>query len=336
MNQNRPGSSSSTGTRVGLVLAGGGISGYGFTHRRASGSGRHHRLESGDGGDHRRHVIGVYRRLACYAARISTVELYERVMATGPGAETEEMLSSLVGLEAFAWPQPRWGTDAFSLVTTELGRPLRGEGVRPGHLLIGLLPEGRVSTNPIRSLIEPLHPTGWPDRALWIPATDDQTGERVVFGREDGPDVAPIDVATAVEASCAIPGYFAPVAHNGRRYVDGGVGAADNADLLVGQDLDVVVVCSPLSMDAFEPPFSPVTSALRVYPRRKLGASIDALHEAGTTTIVLQPDRELSAAMGWTAMARRRLRGVVEHSEDHVAEQLATLPEERLAALGHS
>lgn len=328
---NRPGSSSSARPRVGLVLAGGGISGYGFH------TGALHALAETTGWEPSTADIIVGTSSGSIAAALLRAgltpgDMRARVLATGPGAETEEMLSSLVGFEVFEWPQPRWGADAYSMVTAELGRPLRGESLRAGHVLIGLLPEGRVSTEPLRSLIEPLHPDGWPDRRLWIPVTDEQSGERVVFGRY--PSSAP-DVATAVQASCAIPGYFAPVEHDGRRYIDGGVGAADNADLLVGQDLDVVVICSPMSIDAFELPLSPVTSALRVYPRRKLGVSVQALEDDGTVTIVLEPDRALGATMGWTAMARRRLRRVVEASEIHVADQLAAMPEERLRALGH-
>jgi NTE family protein len=47
-------------------------------------------------------------------------------------------------------------------------------------------------------------------------ACDLETGQEVVF-REKG------DLATAVRASCAIPGVFVPVDHDGRRLIDGGV-----------------------------------------------------------------------------------------------------------------
>ena len=60
---------------------------------------------------------------------------------------------------------------------------------------------------------------------------------RVVFGRPGAPHT---DVATAVGASSAIPGYFAPVTIHGRRYVDGGVHSPTNADVLRREDLDLV------------------------------------------------------------------------------------------------
>lgn len=72
---------------------------------------------------------------------------------------------------------------------------------------------------------------------LAIVATDAMTGERVVF--REGP------VATAVRASCAIPGLFSPVHHEGRLLVDGsvvdalpaGVARAMGADIVVGVEL---------------------------------------------------------------------------------------------------
>jgi len=66
----------------------------------------------------------------------------------------------------------------------------------------------------------------------------------VVFGRPGAPEVP---LHRAVAASCAVPGYFAPV-HVGRHtYVDGGVHSPTNAAVLRGRGLDLVVVVSPMS-----------------------------------------------------------------------------------------
>ena len=40
----------------------------------------------------------------------------------------------------------------------------------------------------------------------------------------------------AVGASCAVPGIWPPVTINGRRYIDGGIRSAANADLAAGCD----------------------------------------------------------------------------------------------------
>ncbi len=319
----RPGSpSTSTGPRVGLVLAGGGIAGYGF-HTGALAA-----LEAATGWhpDRADIVLGTSAGslvAALVRGGLDPAELRHRVLATGEEAETDALLSSLVGIEAWEWPSPRLNVEAFSLVTSELNRTRQGQIPRGAVLLAGLLPEGRVSSEALAELVRPFHAGGWPDRPLWITATDDQSGDLAVFGRDD--ELVWPDVGTAVQASCAIPGYFAPVRHRGRRYVDGGIRSADNAHLLVGQGLDIAVICSPLSIDAFEPPFSPVTSALRMSPRRRLGYALRALEAEGVATLVLEPDRHLSEAMGWTAMAARRLRPMVEASERHLMEQFSSV-----------
>lgn len=314
--------------RVGLVLAGGGIAGYGFHTGALSALAD----TTGWSPSSAEVIVGTSSGsivASLLRAGIGPAELKERILEQGPESETDAVLSALVGSKAFEWPAPRWGAGAVSLFTSEIARSWRRGGVRPAHLLAGVLPVGRVSTKPLGDLIAPLHPDGWPEEALWIPVTDDRTGERVVFGRpEQGrSEVDWPDVATAVRASCAIPGYFEPVTHGGRRYIDGGIGAADNADLLVGHGLDVVVICSPLSMDGVDLPFAPVTSALRAYPRHRLGSSVQALTEDGLEVLVLEPDRSLSVAMGWTAMATRRLRPVVEASERHVFDELSAKPQ---------
>jgi NTE family protein len=48
-----------------------------------------------------------------------------------------------------------------------------------------------------------------------------------MFGRPDAPESR---VGEAVEASCAIPGYFRPVDIGGRSYVDGGAWSPTNLD----------------------------------------------------------------------------------------------------------
>jgi NTE family protein len=86
----------------------------------------------------------------------------------------------------------------------------------------------------------------WPDRVVLLPAVDARSGERTVFTRDSG--VALID---AVAASCAVPGVWPPVTINGRRYVDGGVRSATNADLAAG--CDPVLVITPSLRDAPQP-----------------------------------------------------------------------------------
>jgi NTE family protein len=78
----------------------------------------------------------------------------------------------------------------------------------------------------------------WPLRRLLITAVDAQSGEFVTFDRDSG-----VSLVDAVGASCAVPGVWPPVTIDGRRYIDGGVRSAANADL--ANSYERVVVLAP-------------------------------------------------------------------------------------------
>jgi NTE family protein len=82
--------------------------------------------------------------------------------------------------------------------------------------------------------------TQWPDRKLVVTAVDAETGEFRPFDRDSG-----VPLASAVAASCAVPGVYPPVTIDGRRYVDGGMRSAANADLAQGYDR--LVVLAPIA-----------------------------------------------------------------------------------------
>jgi NTE family protein len=84
----------------------------------------------------------------------------------------------------------------------------------------------------------------WPAEPLYECAVRQRDGRRVCFGRPGAP-AAPL--SRAVAASCAVPGYFAPVTIGRERYLDGGVASPTNADVLRREDLDLVVVVAPMS-----------------------------------------------------------------------------------------
>jgi NTE family protein len=88
----------------------------------------------------------------------------------------------------------------------------------------------------------------WPKRALTIAAVDAATGEFTPFDRTSG-----VPLVSAVAASCAVPGVYPPVTIDGRRYVDGGMRSAANADL--AHAYDRVVVLAPIPRG-----FGPVAS----------------------------------------------------------------------------
>ncbi|WP_104525448.1 patatin-like phospholipase family protein [Blastococcus atacamensis] len=80
----------------------------------------------------------------------------------------------------------------------------------------------------------------WPERNLTITAVDAATGEFRTFDRDSG-----VPLLQAVAASCAVPGVYPPVTIEGRRYVDGGMRSAANADLAHGYDRLVVLAPIP-------------------------------------------------------------------------------------------
>jgi NTE family protein len=161
------------------------------------------------------------------------------------------------------------------------------------------MPEGRVPTELVASGLRPLFTT-WPERTLWINAVDLDRGRRVTFGRENEP--ASTDVATAVAASCAIPAFFTPVTIDGIRYVDGGVHSPTNADLVVGLELDLVVISSPMSVAPTSLRFAPDQPARRL-ARLRLVREVARLRRVSTKVITFQPTHaDISDGRG----ARRR------------------------------
>jgi NTE family protein len=87
---------------------------------------------------------------------------------------------------------------------------------------------------------ERLAGTQWPERRLVITAVEAETGEFRTFDRNSG-----VPLLQAVAASCAVPGVYPPVTIDGRRYVDGGMRSAANADLAQGHDR--LVVLAPIA-----------------------------------------------------------------------------------------
>ena len=179
-------------------------------------------------------------------------------------------------------------------------RPFRA---RPWALLAGLLPEGSVSTAMISQGIAPLFGGGWPSEALWVCAVRQADGRRVVFGRDEETATLP----AAVAASCAIPGFFEPVAVDGTSYIDGGVHSPTNADVLrsAASDLDLVLVSSPMSLAGRR-----VGLGVDRPVRRWSGALLDAealrLRRRGLHVVAFQPTADDAEVMGLNAMDPER------------------------------
>ncbi|HVM28870.1 MAG TPA: patatin-like phospholipase family protein [Mycobacteriales bacterium] len=179
--------------------------------------------------------------------------------------------------------------------------------VRPGAVVSSLLPAGRTSTESISYGVRKLHGTGWPDGGrLRVCAVRARDARRVVFGAPGAPQT---DAGSAVAASCAIPGYFAPVLIDGEHYVDGGGHSPTNADVVRHEHPDLVVVSSPMS---FGPGAGRTPdAAVRFAVRRYLAREVRLLRRHGATVVVFQPTRQDLAAMGLNPMRLLRASRVV-------------------------
>jgi NTE family protein len=162
-----------------------------------------------------------------------------------------------------------------------------------------------------------LMPTRWPADPLWICAVRQADGRRVVFGR----DGQPATVAAAVAASCAIPGFFAPVVIDGEAHLDGGVHSPTNADVLRDEALDLVIVSSPMSRRG-RPRLAP-DQAMRTWAGARLESEKRTLRRRGTVVVAFQPDDDVLRAMGFNAMDPARRASIATSAHVMVKRALA-------------
>ena len=131
-----------------------------------------------------------------------------------------------------------------------------------------------------RAVIEGRLPSAaWPSTLTKLIAVDCGSGEMAAFDASSG-----VSLIDAVAASCAVPGVWPPVTIDGRRYMDGGVRSADNADLAAGAER--IVVVSPLGMNSEIPTLLP------------LRAVVEGLRDGGASVTVVSPDGASVAAIG--------------------------------------
>ena len=196
--------------------------------------------------------------------------------------------------------------EAPMLLARDLVAPWR---FRPGKALAALAPEGRVPTTGMGDRMRRLHKERWPAEPLWICASRLSDGARVVFGRDAAPEP---DVGTAVEASSAIPGFFAPVVIDGERYVDGGAHSPTNADLVARIGLDLVIVVSPMSVRTEALMFNVRRGGTRSPPEH--AAPRARLFSSSTAVLCFEPTSVDMQAMGINAMDPKRMVPVIAAS----------------------
>ncbi|MFN2465153.1 MAG: patatin-like phospholipase family protein [Candidatus Dormibacteria bacterium] len=192
-----------------------------------------------------------------------------------------------------------------------------------GVAVAALLPKGVFSTQPLKDTVRKAIPTPWsPHKGLWIMACDLGTGRRVAFGREGSPEA---QLPDAVAASCAIPGFYRPVAIGGRHYVDGGVCSPSNLDVLRNSGLDLVICLNPTSSVETvggRRLRERIGDAYRGASRAQLEREVVKLRAAGTKVLCVQPTTDDLRVMGTNLMAAGNLEVVSEVARRTVARQL--------------
>jgi NTE family protein len=269
-------------TRIGLVLGAGGVTGEAF-HRG---------------------VLTALREVAGFDARDAEV-----IVGTSAGSLVAASLRCTGGVSAVS--KAAAPPDDALRRTPDL-RPLLGAVRRPwavrAGVLTSLLPAGTHSTETFVAPLRRRCGGTWPARDLYVCAVRRRDGRRVVFGTPGAP---PADVASAVAASCAIPGYFRPVTIGGEQYVDGGVHSPTNADVLAGRGLDLVVVSSPMSLDghAVRPKLD---LSVRLMWHRYVAAERRALERRGTVVVTIEPGGDTLRTLGVNTLRAARTDAIEE------------------------
>ncbi len=258
----------------------------------------------------------------------STEELYQVLLGTHPsldGLSAEELDGRNRGILAPAFRDPLTlvrrlvgssyvaGRSFVRLPAPWLKVPAVLQRAFPGGVFE--MAEGR------RRFAEEL-PVGWPPKPLWLCAVDIDSGRRVVLGR---PGRAPLaSLQTAVAASCAIPGIYAPVRIGSRTLVDGGIHSTTNLDLAVTAGCSLVICAAPMAYDTGGSLPSPLTQLVRRVPARMVVDEMDAARKRGTEVLLIRPSAGELRIHGMNLMRRSGWELVGKAAYESAARQLET------------
>ncbi len=285
-----------------LVLGGGGILGEAWMSALLTGL---------DESEHF-HARGCGLYLGTSAGSIVAASL-----ATGiePGSRLGRLPEQppLDGDEAAPDPGPGWrppdligglgGAAAASLASLAIGSTASG-GALLRRAALGRLPRGRRSLGGLGAAVDRAG-ASW-DGRLRVSAVEIESGRRVIFGSPGAPDVS---VGRAVEASCAIPGVFAPVRIAERTYVDGGAWSPTNMDAIDVEPGMLIACLNPTG--SMRPSVGSVLGALGSVSRGVAAAEALALRHRGALVTTISPDEGSSAAMGTNLMDGTRRSAVI-------------------------
>jgi NTE family protein len=123
-------------------------------------------------------------------------------------------------------------------------------------------------------------------------AVDAASGEFAIWDAQ-----AAVELDLAVASSCCVPGLFAPITINGRRYMDGGMRSGTNADLASGHDR--VLIISLLGAVGARAPQN-----VRLTREGQFDSEIATLTDSGSLIEVIEADEAAAEMMGLNLMDR--------------------------------
>ncbi|MBV9487480.1 MAG: patatin-like phospholipase family protein [Frankiaceae bacterium] len=208
-------------------------------------------------------------------------------------------------------PRPQFRMGSRALVARSVLHPRR---VPVLAALSGLAPRGRGSLAAVGNLVKAANPDEvWPEHPqAWLIAMDYDTGKRIAFGRPGSPTAS---MSEAVMASCSIPGWYAPLAIGGRRYIDGGTLSPTSLDLLAGSGLDEVYCLAPMISFDYDEPTTVVGRVERRFRRlmtKRVLQEAGKVRRHGAAVTLLGPGREDLEAIGVNLMDHRRRTTVLD------------------------
>jgi len=183
-------------------------------------------------------------------------------------------------------------------------RATEGSGALLRKAALSRVPVGRRSLGQLGRKLEQAG-ARW-DGRLSLAAVELESGRRVMFGAPGAPEVS---IATAVEASCSIPGVFRPVVIAGRSYVDGGAWSPTNMDQAPARRGTRVLCLNPTG--SVRSNLVASLGAFGLLSRSIATVEALALERRGARVTTVSPDPAALAAIGTNLMNPRRRSRVI-------------------------
>jgi NTE family protein len=164
--------------------------------------------------------------------------------------------------------------------------------------ILGRVPHGRRTLGGLGRRLEQAG-ARW-DGRLRVSAVEVGSGRRVMFGEPGAPEAS---VGQAVEASCAIPGVFRPIAIDGSSYVDGGAWSPTNMDRAPVRRGTRVLCLNPTG--SLAPSRRTPAGAIGLVSRGIAATEALALELRGARVRTVAPDAATVTAIGGNLMDPR-------------------------------